>query len=512
MYPGAYSTLTPDKAAVIMAGSGEVVTFAELESRSTKVARYFRELGLRRGDHVALLSDNNPRIFEIYWAAMRTGLYLTAINRHLTAPEIAYIVDDCQAKALVVSPSLADVATEIVALTPRVEHRLLFGGVVTGHTDLDEALLGISDEPLGDQPRGADMLYSSGTTGKPKGIAPSLPDRQVGDEGDTMVHMVRDLWGMTADTVYLSPAPLYHAAPLRTAAAVQAIGGTAVIMDRFDAEAALGYIEQYRITHGQWVPTMFVRMLRLPAEVRDRYDHSSLRQAIHAAAPCPVDVKRAMIDWWGPILLEYYSSTELAGMTMIDSQEWLKKPGSVGRDGWIGTVHICADDGTDLPAGVVGVIYFEREVTPFEYFNDPEKTRGAQHPDHDNWATTGDVGYLDEDRYLFLTDRATFMIISGGVNIYPQEIENVMTGHPSVLDVAVVGIPDEEMGESVLAAVQTVDGVDGTPGLAEELLQFTGSRLARFKVPRRVVFVDRLPRTPTGKLVKGDLKDQLVGG
>ncbi|PYE19911.1 fatty-acyl-CoA synthase [Williamsia limnetica] len=511
MYPGAHSISSPDKPAVIMAGTGEVLTYADLESRSVKLARYFRSLGLRRGDHVALLSDNNPRIFETYWAAMRSGLYLTAINRHLTPAEVAYIIEDSQATGLVVSASLGALAGEIVASTPDVLHRFSFGGTVAGHVDLDEACADVTDDPLDDQPRGADMLYSSGTTGKPKGIAPSLPDRQVGDEGDTMVHMVRDLWRMDAQTVYLSPAPLYHAAPLRTAAAIQAIGGTAVIMDRFDAEAALGYIEQYRVTHSQWVPTMFVRMLRLPADVRSKYDHSSLVQAIHAAAPCPVDVKRAMIDWWGPILLEYYSSTELAGMTMIDSEEWLRKPGSVGRDGWIGTVHICGDDGSDLAAGEVGVIYFERETMPFEYFNDPAKTKSAQHPEHDNWATTGDVGYLDEDRYLFLTDRSTSLIISGGVNIYPQEIENVMTGHESVLDVAVIGIPDEEMGETVLAAVQTVDGVDGTSELSEELLRFTGERLARFKVPRSLVFVDSLPRTPTGKLVKRDLKTQLVG-
>ncbi|WP_207837401.1 acyl-CoA synthetase [Williamsia soli] len=510
MYPGAHSISNPDKPAVIMAGTGEVLTYAELESRSVKLARYFRSLGLQRGDHIALLSDNNPRIFETYWAAMRSGLYLTAINRHLTPPEVAYIVEDSQATCLVVSASLGALAGEIVSLTPDIRHRLSFGGPTAGYADLDEALADVSDEPLDDQPRGADMLYSSGTTGKPKGIAPSLPDRQVGDEGDTMVHMVRDLWGMDSETVYLSPAPLYHAAPLRTAAAIQAIGGTAVIMDRFDAEAALSHIEQYRITHSQWVPTMFVRMLRLPADVRDKYDHSSLKQAIHAAAPCPVDVKRAMIDWWGPILLEYYSSTELAGMTMIDSEEWLRKPGSVGRDGWLGTVHICGDDDSDLPAGEVGVIYFERETMPFEYWGDPAKTKSAQHPEHDNWATTGDVGYLDPDRYLFLTDRATFMIISGGVNIYPQEIENVLAGHPKVLDVAVVGVPDDEMGETVLAAVQTVDGVEGSLELSDELLRFTGERLARFKVPRSLIFVDSLPRTPTGKLAKGDLKNQFA--
>jgi len=511
MYPGAHAATTPDKPAVIMAGTGQTVTFAELESRSIRIARHLLALGLRRGDHVAVLATNTPAIFDVYWAAMRSGLYLTMVNWHLTASEIAYIVEDCGAKALIVDAALDAVARELPTLTPATEHRLSFGGTIPGYDSLDQAAAAESDVPLADQPRGADMLYSSGTTGRPKGIKPELPARQIQEPGDTMTGMNATVWGVTPDTVYLSPAPLYHAAPLRTCASVQALGGTVVVMDRFDAEKALAYIERYRVTYSQWVPTMFVRMLKLPAETREKYDVSSLRVAVHAAAPCPVEVKRQMIEWWGPILSEYYSSTELNGMTLVNSDEWLRKPGTVGRAA-LGVAHICGDDGADLAPGEIGTLYFERDTLPFEYHNAPAKTRDAQHPQHPAWTTTGDVGYLDEDGYLFLTDRKSFMIISGGVNIYPQEIENTLTEHPAVLDVAVIGVPDEEMGESVLAVVQTVPGVIGDDALAAELLDHVRGRLARFKVPRNVVFSDDLPRTPTGKLVKGTLRDRYSAG
>jgi long-chain acyl-CoA synthetase len=506
MHPGVHSKTHPNKPAVIMAESGEAMTFAELESQSIRVARYLREAGLREGDHIALISDNNPRVFAIYWAAMRSGLYFTAINRHLTAGEMAYIVTDCGARAVVASAALHEVAEAVVAHTSGVELRLAFGGPIRGFTDLDEEIIDLPDAPLESQPRGADMLYSSGTTGQPKGIEPSLPNRQVDEPGDTMIDLASSIWNMNSDSVYLSPAPLYHAAPLRTAAAVQALGGTVVVMGKFDAERALSYIETFRVTHSQWVPTMFVRMLKLPEAVRRAFDLSSLTTAIHAAAPCPVDVKHAMIDWWGPILVEYYSSTELAGMTSITSHEWLRKPGSVGRDGLLGTVRICGPAGEVLGPNQIGDVYFERDTMPFAYHNDPEKTKKAQHPQHHNWSTTGDVGYLDEDRYLFLTDRATFMIISGGVNIYPQEIENALSSHPIVLDVAVIGVPDPEMGERVIAVVQLVPGVEPSAEREAEILEEAQKSLARFKVPRKIVFESDLPRTPTGKLVKGRLK------
>ncbi|MBF6183837.1 acyl-CoA synthetase [Nocardia farcinica] len=506
MYPGAHVDSFPDKPALIMAESGEVLTYRELEDNSVRLARHLRAAGLRPGDHLALLSGNDPKVYEVYWAALRSGLYITAVNRHLSPSEISYIVDDCGARALIVSAALAESAEKVVAETPAVEIRLAFGGDVPGHASYEDALAASSPEPLSDQPRGADMLYSSGTTGRPKGIKQPLPQRQVGDApGDTYTAIFGPLYGFGTETVYLSPAPLYHAAPLRFGGVVHALGGTVVVMEKFDAEAALAAIERYRVTHSQWVPTMFVRMLKLDEQVRTRYDVSSLKVAVHAAAPCPIDVKRAMIDWWGPILHEYYASTEANGATFIDSEQWLRKPGSVGKAG-LGVIRICGEDGKELPTGEVGTVYFEREDVPFAYHNDPAKTADAVHPDHPTWTTTGDIGYVDDEGYLFLTDRKAFMIISGGVNIYPQEIEDALALHPKVFDVAVIGVPDEEMGESVKAVVQPAPGADPGPDLAAELRDYLRERIAHYKVPRSFDFADDLPRTPTGKLVKGKLR------
>lgn len=506
MYPGTHAQTTPDKPAIIVADTGETVTYGQLDTRSLRFARHLYDRGVRPGDHLAILSDNQPRALEIYWAAMRSGLYITFINSQLSAHEIAYIVNDCGAQTLVVAERYAAVAQAAVAQTPRVERKVALGSV-PGFDDYETAIASASAQPLPAQPCGVDMLYSSGTTGFPKGIKVPRPERDVDEPGDTVTALFGPAIGMDADSVYLSPAPVYHAAPLRFMAMTHRIGATVVMMRRFDAEDALRSIARHGVTHSQWVPTMFIRMLKLDPSVRTSHDVSSLRSAVHAAAPCPVDVKRAMIEWWGPILLEYYSSTEMNGVTMIDSAEWLQRPGSVGRSR-LGVVRICDDSGEELPAGQIGTVYFERDEVPFEYHNDPDRTAETRHPAHPAWTTSGDVGYVDEDGYLFLTDRKSFTIISGGVNIYPQEIENALALHPDVVDVGVIGVPDDEMGESVVAVVHPA----GEPGaeLAATLDRFLRERIAHYKLPRRYEFDYDLPRTPTGKLVKGRLRERYV--
>ncbi|HEX3784865.1 MAG TPA: acyl-CoA synthetase [Pseudonocardiaceae bacterium] len=505
MYPGTYAKLTPDKPAVVHTGTGTSISYARLEENSIRLARYLHEAGLRPGDDLALLTDNDPRCFEVYWAAQRSGLYITAVNRYLSADEAAYILNDCGARALVIASKLGELAAALIPRTPVVRHRLSLGEPLPDHESYATALASVSAQPLADQPRGADMLYSSGTTGRPKGVKTPLPDRQVDEPGDQMVALFGTAYGFDQDSVYLSPAPIYHAAPLRFGGMVQALGGTVVLMPRFDAHAALATMAEHRVTHSQWVPTMFVRMLKLEESVRRAYDLSSHRVAIHAAAPCPVEVKQRMIDWWGPILQEYYSCTESNGATAISSADWLRKPGSVGRAIY-GVIHICDDAGAEVPTGEVGTVYWAQETPPFNYHNDPDRTAQAQHPDHPKWTTVGDIGRLDADGYLFLTDRKAFMIISGGVSIYPQEVENCLALHPKVLDVAVIGVPDEEMGEAVKAVVRAEAGVLVGPELADELLGYVRDRIAHYKCPRSIDFTEQLPRTPTGKLVKGELR------
>jgi long-chain acyl-CoA synthetase len=509
MYPGTYAARTPDRIAAVMAGTGEAVSYGELERRSAQLAHVLHDGGLRPGDVVALLTENSLRALEVLWAALRSGLYITAVNYRLKPDEVAYIVNDSGATALIVSAEQAATATALGV--PAVTLRLAFGGAVPGYGSYEATIAAASDTALDDQPHGSTMLYSSGTTGRPKGVRPPLPGVQVGEPAEGLVELARLAFGVSEDTIYLSPGPIYHAAPLRWCGAIQALGGTVAMMKRFDAEQALQVIQDRRATHAQFVPTMFVRMLQLPPDVRDRYDMSSLRVAIHAAAPCPVEVKQKMIDWWGPVLVEYYAGTEGNGMTAIDSGTWLTRPGTVGRAVY-GSVRICADDGTEQPVGQTGVVYFERDEIPFSYHNDPEKTRAAQHPAHQAWTTLGDIGYLDEDGFLFLTDRKAFMIISGGVNIYPQEIENVLALHPAVYDVAVIGLPDPEMGESVAAFIQPAAGVVPGPELEQEIIAYVKSKIASFKAPRTIRFVDELPRSEAGKLMKSQLKAMYAHG
>ncbi|WP_141013334.1 acyl-CoA synthetase [Nocardioides sambongensis] len=509
MYPGTWAAEDPDRVALVMAGSGRRLTYAELDERSLRLANHLRAAGLRRGDVVALLSDNTPETYEVYWAALRSGLYITAVNHNLSAAEASYIIGDCDAKALVVSAAKRDL---VAALEVDVADRLAYGGAVPGHADYEAALATAGATPLPEQPHGDDLLYSSGTTGRPKGIKLPLPDYAVDEPGYPYVTIFGGLYAFTEETVYLSPAPVYHAAPLRYGGVVHALGGTLVMMEKFDAELFLDAVERFGVTHTQCVPTMFVRMLKLPDATRARYDVSSLRYVIHAAAPCPVQVKQRMIDWFGPVIYEYYASTEANGATMIDSEQWLAHPGSVGVP-LLGVPHVCAEDGTEVGTGEVGTIYFERaehDGPSFSYHKDPQKTASTQHPAHPNWTTVGDLGYLDEDGFLYLTDRKAFMIISGGVNIYPQEVEDLLTLHPAVHDIAVIGVPDEEMGERVVAFVQPAEGTAADETLAAELIAYARERIAHFKIPREVIFRDELPRTPTGKMVKGRLRDEYV--
>jgi long-chain acyl-CoA synthetase len=509
MYPGTHAIATPDKVAHVMAGSGEQVTYRELDERSNRLAQLMWAAGLRPGDHIAALLENNVRYPEVYWAAIRSGLYITTVNRYLTGEEAAYIVEDCGAKVLVSSAALRDVAVDVARRVPDCPVRLMVDGVAEGFESYEDALAAQPAEPLADEPMGETMLYSSGTTGRPKGITRPLSGRHA-SEGAGISGLLGSLFRMDVDTVYLSPAPMYHSAPLGFSMGVQVLGGTVVIMDKFDPEAGLAAIEAHRITHSQWVPTMFSRMLKLPEDARTRHDLSSHRVAIHAAAPCPVGVKEQMIRWWGPILFEYYGGTEVNGLTYITSEEWLTHRGSVGKP-VLGTIHICEESGVELPTGEPGLVYFELPRRPFEYHGDPEKTRKAEHPEHPNWTALGDVGYVDDEGYLYLTDRATFMIISGGVNIYPQEIEDVLILHPEVADVAVIGVPNEEFGEEVKAVVQAADPTAAGPELEQRLLAYGREHLAGYKVPRSIDFEDELPRLPTGKLYKRLLRDRYWG-
>lgn len=494
-----------DTVAVVMVGSGSSRTYAELDERSTRLARVFEEAGLVAGDHVAVLLQNGLEYFDAVWAALRSGLYLTPINWHLGPAEAGYILEDCEAKALITSASMADVAGNLAAHADRLELRLSVGGGVPGYDDLEQALDRVPGHPRCDEREGQLMLYSSGTTGWPKGILPPLPRSPFGAAKGGITPVASGLYGLGASSVYLSTAPLYHAAPLGWTTAAHRLGATVVAMERFDAAQALDAIERHAVTHAQFVPTHLIRMLQLPAEVRASVDLSSLQKVIHAAAPCPVPVKHQMIEWVGPIVDEYYGGSEAFGYCNITSDEWLRRPGSVGRS-MLGAVHIVDETGAEVGPGETGQVWFDA-VGRFDYHNDPEKTRSATDPR--GWATYGDVGHVDREGYLYLTDRASNMIISGGVNIYPQEAENVLAVHPEVHDVAVLGVPDPEMGERVKAFVVAKRPPDDPEDLAAALIGHCRSQIAHYKCPRELVFVDELPRLESGKLLKRRLLEQV---
>ncbi len=507
MHPSQHARSSPDRPAYIMAGSGTVVSYGQLEERSLRCAQLLRGLGLGIGDTVAICMDNNPRYFELCWAAQRSGLYFTAISSKLTAPEVEYIVRDSGARALFLSVSQRAIAAELVTTLREDVELFSVDGSLDGYRDYETTCGRFPPTPVMDQTSGADFLYSSGTTGRPKGIRIPLSGEPI-DSPTPLLAVVSTLYGFSPDTVYLSPAPLYHAAPLRFCMSVQRLGGTCIVMERFDPVWALELIEQYRVTHSQWVPTMFVRMLKLPAAERSRFDLSSHQVAIHAAAPCPRQVKQEMIAWWGPIVHEYYAGSEGNGLCAITSQEWLAHEGSVGRPVF-GVPHILDEEQRELPPGQEGVIYFSDGVE-FHYHNDPERTAASRNDR--GWTTLGDIGYLDGDGYLYLTDRKANMIISGGVNIYPRETEDLLVTHPKVFDVAVFGVPDAEFGESVKAVVQPADMAEAGEELERELIEFCRARLSHVKCPKSIDFEAELPRHPTGKLYKRLLRDRYWGG
>ena len=512
MYPGHWAKIQGNKPALINSETGETITYQELDDRSNRLAQLMYSKGLRRGDHIALFMENDLRYFEIIWAALRSGLYFTPVNRFLTADEAAYIINDCEAQVLISSFLLKDTAQALLPLLERKNISLLMTDKpVGGYLSYEIEVAKFEAKPLSEQPLGAYMIYSSGSTGRPKGIMHHMMNKNVDEYPKKALLNFTELWHFDEHSVYLSSAPNYHSFPVLFTIQTHRLGGTVVMMPKFDAEKALKAIEQYKVTHSQWVPTMFHRVLKLPNENRLSYNLSSLKFAIHGAAPCPNHIKQAMIDWWGPILYEFYGASEGTGQTHITSEEWLKKPGSVGK-AFIGVLHICDDDGNELPTGESGQVYFELPKLSFVYKGNKEKMKSAVHPFHDNWACVGDVGYLDEDGYLFLNDRSTFMIISGGVNIYPQEIEDALLMHPKVADVAVFGIPNEEFGEEVKAVVQLDNNKEASDAMAKELLEFCRKQIAHYKCPKSIDFMEQLPRLDTGKLYKKPLKDKYWEG
>jgi long-chain acyl-CoA synthetase len=506
MHPGVHAKNHPDKPAYIMAASGRAVSYRELEEESNRAANLFRLLGLKTGDGIALFAENNRRYHQVLWAAQRSGLYYTAISSRLTAAEVAYIVNDCGAKLFITTHAMADVAGKLASanMMPKVLKRYMMDGAIAGYESWEDAVGRQPITAIENESEGAAMLYSSGTTGQPKGVKHRLSGAAFGAQPSPIAMLFGMLYQGSEEMIYLSPAPMYHSAPLQFTMAVHRVGGTVIVMEHFDAEETLRLIEKYKVTHSQMVPTMFIRMLKLPEQSRRKYDHSSLKVVIHAAAPCPILVKEQMIAWWGPKIYEYYAGTEGNGFCAINSEEWLAHKGSVGR-ALIGKIHILDDNGNELPTGEAGTIFFEGGA-PFEYHNDPEKTKGSRSAQ--GWSTLGDIGYVDGEGFLYLTDRKANMIISGGVNIYPQEAENLLATHPKVQDVAVFGVPNEDFGEEVKAVVQPVDMKMAGPELAAELIEYCRQRLSPIKCPRSIDFDAELPRHPTGKLYKRLIKDR----
>ncbi|MDY7098203.1 MAG: acyl-CoA synthetase [Pseudomonadota bacterium] len=503
LHPIIHAQTRADDPAVIMAGSGAQMTFGEMDASANRFANLLRSKGLGEGDAFAVLLENRMEFFTLIWGSQRSGTMLVPVSTRLTAPEIAYIVRDSEARFLITSTQFEEVVSGIRQECPDLDILIMDG---TGEENFAAQLDAQPSDPISDQSAGLVMLYSSGTTGRPKGIRPAPPESPDPLAPNPLMGLAMLGAGMPADgsMVYLSPAPLYHAAPIGWASTAHRLGGTVVVMEKFEPEAALKAIQDYKVTDSQWVPTHFVRFLKLAGQERTKYDLSSHKRALHAAAPCPVPIKKEMIEWWGPIVNEYYAGSEGIGMTLVRSEDWLTHPGSVGKAIY-GTLHVCGPDGEEVPAGEDGLIYFENEQLP-SYHNDPDKTREAMHPK--GWMTLGDIGHVDGDGFLFLTDRKSHMIISGGVNIYPQEIENLLVTHDKIMDAAVIGAPDPDLGEKVVAVVQPMDMADAGDALEAELRDFLAPNLARIKMPKLFEFRPDLPREANGKLYKRELRDE----
>ncbi len=506
MHPYRHAAEHPDRLALVMADTGETLTYAQLEAASNRAAQLFRAHGLKPGDVIAIMLRNGPAYPTAYWGAQRAGLMLTPISTHLRADEAAHIINDCGARLVLLDPGVGETAAALAAdharLTPAVE-RVYAIADLPGAEGWEAALAGMQAERIADEISGYYLVYSSGTTGRPKGVVlpftPGPIDVETERERNSRLRLAE-----FGALVTFSAAPMYHAAPLAHMMMTHRAGGTSVFLTRFDPVAALKAIAAWRVNVASMVPTMFIRLLALPEAERRAHDLSSLRCVMHAAAPCPVEVKRRMMAWLGPILYESYSGSEANGRCSITPQEWLRKPGSVGRATW-GALHICDEAGEELPAGESGLIYFEGPK-PAEYRNDPEKTARSRHPRHPTWSTLGDIGFVDQDGYLFLNDRKDFMIVSGGVNIYPQAVEDVLIQHPKVADVAVIGAPNPMFGEEVKAVVQPHVWADAGEALAAELIDFCRTRVSDVSRPRSVDFVEALPRLPTGKLAKHEVR------
>ena len=497
----------PDKPAFYMADTGQMITRRQLADGANQCAQMLRDMGLKKGDNIAIFMENRPEFIEICSAASGAGLFYTAISTHLNMADVEYIINDSNAKILFTSETMGSVAAALAETISKDVKRMVVGGALNGFESYEDKHSGYPTDPIPDPSNGRDMLYSSGTTGRPKGVVSKVEELPFGELPPSAMGLIM-LFQINENAIYLSPAPLYHAAPLRFVLLTLRIGGTVVIMSKFDAQQSLALIEKYKISHSQWVPTMFVRMLKLPEETRTKYDLSSHQVAIHAAAPVGIEVKEKMIDWWGPILIEYYAGTEGNGLCAIGSQDWLQHKGSVGPC-FVGAPKILDEEGNELPQGEVGTIYFV-DGPDFEYHNDPVKTAASRN--EKGWTTLDDVGYLDKDGFVYLTDRKSNMIISGGVNIYPQESENLLVMHPKVLDAAVIGVPHEEFGEEVKAVVQPRDMAEVEAGLEQELLEYCRANLSKIKCPVSIDFEADLPRTPTGKLLKRLLKDRYWEG